>query len=371
LAPAVAIEAPVSHFKAIALPALLGTPILFLLIEGALRVAGVAPQPRVLVDPRTCYTELEPGAHLHRTLNGLEHDLWLDGRGFRVSEAVARGEEIVAPAACRVLALGDSFTEGFFVTPEETWPAQVERRLRERGYDVRVDNGGFRGRSIVDERFAALTRWAPLRHDIVVLEHTMNDIEDLIEARRAGCVEPRFTLLRDWRIYRLAREAAMRLPFARRGQGAPPTEAECRAMSTEYRTQLLETARALHDDGRRFLFVQLEPFGCAGLGDRVWAQYHSVWDEYGAELRRGLADAGAGFVDVTEALRVPGRSLRPADTHPNAAGYAAAAEGIAAAIEASGFLDRCIRDHLSAVRRRARKTSNSLGFAEREFRADG
>lgn len=324
------------------LSALVGTPLLFLAIEGVLRVAGVEPQPRVLVDTRECYLEFQPGTHVRRTLNGLVHDLWLDSRGFRVSEAVARGDEIVPPSACRVLALGDSFTEGFFVAPEEAWPGQVERILRGRGYDVRVDNGGFRSRSIVDERFAALTRWAPLRHDLVVLEHTMNDIEDLIHAERAGCVPPRFTLLRDWRIQRLAEEAAARLPFGRAAERSdPPTKVECRAMAREYREQLLETARAVRAEGRRFLFVQIEPFGCSGLGDLVEAQHGSVWDDYVEEVRRGLADAGADYVDVSEALRVPGRSLRPADSHPNAAGHAAMAEGIARGIVASRALESC------------------------------
>jgi lysophospholipase L1-like esterase len=329
------------RLRDVLLPALFGTPILFLAIEGGLRLAGVAPQPRVLVDPRTCYAEFEPGTHVYRTLNGLVHDLWLDERGFRVGEAVARGEETVPEPACRVLALGDSFTEGFFVRAEETWPSQLERLLRARGYDVRVDNGGFRGRSIVDQRFAALTRWAPFGHDLVVLEHTANDIDDLVEAGRAGCVEPRFAWFRDWRITRLAEEAAARLSAARPSD--PATKGECLAMSAEYRDQLLATARALREDGRRFLFVLLERYGCSGFGPLVGAEYDATWDDYDAALRRALAEAGAEFVDATEALAVPGRSLRPADTHPNAAGYAAAAERIAAAIEASGSLAHCRR----------------------------
>jgi lysophospholipase L1-like esterase len=275
-------------------------------------------------------------------LNGLVHDLWLDSRGFRVSEAVATGEQVMPPAACRVLALGDSFTEGFFVTPEEAWPGQVERILRERGFDVRVDNGGFRSRSIVDERFAALTRWAPLRHDLVVLEHTANDVEDLVYAQRDGCVAPRFTLLQDWRINRLAEEAAARLPFGRAVSRADaPTEAECKAMSREYRKQLVETAGAVIADGRHFLFAEIERFGCSGFGNLDEAQHGLVWGDYMRDLHAQLAAIGADFVDVSNALRVPGRSLRPVDSHPNAAGHAAIAAGIVKGIEASRALDRC------------------------------
>jgi lysophospholipase L1-like esterase len=259
-----------------------------------------------------------------------------------VSEAVARGEEIVPQPPCRVLALGDSFTEGSFVTPEEAWPGQVERILRRDGYDVRVDNAGFRGRSIVEERFAALTRFAALHHDLVVLEHTANDIEDLVYAERDGCVAPRFTLLQDWRIHRLAEEAAARLPFGRAASRSdPPSEAECVAMSREYRRQLVETARGVRARGGGFLFALVEGFGCAGFAALDEAEYRSRWEDYLNGLRRELAEAGAGFADASDALRVPGRSLRPADSHPNAAGHAAIAQTIAAAIEAAGSLDRC------------------------------
>jgi lysophospholipase L1-like esterase len=331
-----------SRWRTAALAAFVGGPLLFVAIEGALRLAGVEAQPRVLVDPRQCYLEFEPGTHVRRTLNGLVHDLWLDGRGFRVREAVARGEETVPPARCRILALGDSFTEGFFVTADEAWPAQVERRLRAQGYDVRVDNGGFRSRSIIDERFAALTRWQPLRHDVVVLQHTTNDIEDLVYAQRSGCVAPRFTLLQDWRIRRLADDLAARLPFGRAAAHAdPPTASECRAMSREYAAQVVEMARAIRADGRRILFAQVEPFWCSGLGDLDPAQYGGMWHEYTRRVHAALAAAGADVADVSDALRAPGRSLRPADSHPNAAGHAAIADGIAGALVTSGALTAC------------------------------
>ena len=276
------------RFRDVLLPALVGTPILFLTIEAALRLAGVDPQPRVRIDPKTCYLELEPGTHVRNTLNGLVHDLWIDSRGFRVSEAVARGEQTVPPSACRVLALGDSFTEGFFVTPEEAWPGQVERLLRERGLDVRVDNGGFRSRSIVDERFAALTRWAPLRHDLVVLEYTTNDIEDLVYAERDGCVAAAPHAAAELAYSTARRGGRARLPFGRAARGSePPTKAECRADGAR-------VPRPVDRNGpsgarRRAPLScssEIERFGCAGFGALDEAQYRSVWDGFAAELRR-------------------------------------------------------------------------------------
>jgi len=334
----------VTRLTQILLAAVIGTPLLLAAIEGGLRLAGVESAPRILFDKETCYVAFEPGTHLHRVEIGLEHDLWLDEQGFRVPAAVARGERPIEASRCRVLALGDSYTEGFFVTAEETWPSQLEQILRARGYEVGVDNGGFRNISIVPQRYAALTRWAPLRHDLVVLQHTSNDIQDLISARRDGCVEPRLGPLAGLRIWRIAQEAAARLQAALADpQSAPPSAEECDAMSVEYREQLLELARAISADGRHFVFVQMEPFHCAGFPVSAGEQPARIWNPYVAALRRGLAEAGAEYVDVTDELMRPDRSLRPADTHPNAAAYAAMATRIADHIEASTALEQCRR----------------------------
>jgi len=326
------------------LAAVVGTPLLLAGIEGALRVAGVESAPRILFDRETCYVAFEPGTHLHRVENGLEHDLWLDDRGFRVAGAVARGERRIDPSRCRVLGLGDSYTEGFFVTAEETWPSRLEQNLRGRGYDVGVDNGGFRNISIVPQRYAALTRWAPMRHDLVVLQHTANDIQDLVTARRAGCVAPRFGPFAGSRLARIAQEAAARIQVAlAAGQAEPPTEEECTAMSIEYREQLVDLARALTSDGRRFLFVQMEPFYCAGIASSAAEQNARVWDPYVAHLRRALVEAGGDYLDVSDELQQPGRNLQPADSHPNAAAYLAVARRIADHLDAAATLDHCRR----------------------------
>src|SRR4030095_12514065 len=51
-----------------------------------------------------------------------------------------------APAAPRVLvALGDSLTAGLGVAPDEAYPAVLEARLREAGFDYRVVNAGISG----------------------------------------------------------------------------------------------------------------------------------------------------------------------------------------------------------------------------------
>ncbi|HBM53436.1 MAG TPA: arylesterase, partial [Deltaproteobacteria bacterium] len=46
-------------------------------------------------------------------------------------------------AEIRILALGDSLTEGYGVEPEEAYPYLLEQLLKEEGLEARVINGGF------------------------------------------------------------------------------------------------------------------------------------------------------------------------------------------------------------------------------------
>lgn len=50
-----------------------------------------------------------------------------------------------AMAEIRILALGDSLTEGYGVEPEEAYPHLLEQGLQQSGLDVSVINGGFSG----------------------------------------------------------------------------------------------------------------------------------------------------------------------------------------------------------------------------------
>jgi acyl-CoA thioesterase-1 len=50
-----------------------------------------------------------------------------------------------AHSATTVVCLGDSLTEGYGVEAEDAFPSVVERRLRDRGHDVRIVNAGISG----------------------------------------------------------------------------------------------------------------------------------------------------------------------------------------------------------------------------------
>lgn len=92
------------------------------------------------------------------------------------SPAEDRGPTVYTPEAHlpTIVAFGDSLTAGFGVSREEAYPAQLEERLRAKGFAYRVLNAGVSGETTA----GALRRvdWI-LKHDpsIVILELGAND----------------------------------------------------------------------------------------------------------------------------------------------------------------------------------------------------
>jgi acyl-CoA thioesterase-1 len=74
----------------------------------------------------------------------------------------------------RIVALGDSLTAGFGLSPAEAFPAQLERALGQRGHRVTIANAGVSG----DTAAGGLARldWSvPEGTDAVILELGAND----------------------------------------------------------------------------------------------------------------------------------------------------------------------------------------------------
>ena len=84
----------------------------------------------------------------------------------------------IGPAAARevrILAFGDSLTSGFGLPPAQSFPAQLEKRLRADGTNARVTNAGASG----DTTSGGLARldWALAdKPDVVILELGANDM---------------------------------------------------------------------------------------------------------------------------------------------------------------------------------------------------
>ena len=79
-----------------------------------------------------------------------------------------------AASEITIVAMGDSLTAGYGVPEEEAYPAKLERRLRQEGYNCRVVNAGVSGETTSD----ALSRleWVlSMNPDIIIFESGAND----------------------------------------------------------------------------------------------------------------------------------------------------------------------------------------------------
>jgi acyl-CoA thioesterase-1 len=73
-----------------------------------------------------------------------------------------------------ILAIGDSMTAGYGVDPESSYPAQLERELKRRGYNYRVVNHGVTGSTTI-QAAGRSTRALALQPDIVIIQIGGND----------------------------------------------------------------------------------------------------------------------------------------------------------------------------------------------------
>jgi hypothetical protein len=102
-----------------------------------------------------------------------------NSRGFRDTREFAYQK----PAATlRVLALGDSHTQGYEVRQEATFSAVLERYLAKRGVRAEVLNGGVSGFSTAEALAFLENEGYRYQPDVVVLGFYANDYEDNLKA---------------------------------------------------------------------------------------------------------------------------------------------------------------------------------------------
>jgi lysophospholipase L1-like esterase len=303
----------------------------------------------MLVDEESCYVGYAPRTEqvVSREGTPLRHRHATDAEGFRVDDPSAP-----RTGACRVLALGDSFTAGLYVDAAHAWPAALESRLRAKGYSVRVDNGGLQGHTITQERAEALSRWASLRPRVVVVARTSNDVTDVLSLQRAGCriggaPPAAFTpalpnAAMDLRLVAGAVEARARLQGMTtrlldtlRG-GRPDLDVpRCAAASELYLREAQDLARGAARAGTRVLFAAFERPWC-GEGTN-----HLDAPAFEARVAAAVVAEGARTADLSETLLPPSTRLRPWDNHPSQRGHEVLAAGVAADLIASGWLEAC------------------------------
>jgi len=132
---------------------------------------------------------------------------WIDGRGYRVHEKInskgLRGPEFPydkPEGEFRILVLGDSFVEGYFVSLEDLFIQRLEDALNRRGdgYRYRVINGGTGAYSTDQELLFFQNEGRKYEPDLVLLVACYNDMwyntRDRYSSARDSWLKPLFKL---------------------------------------------------------------------------------------------------------------------------------------------------------------------------------
>jgi hypothetical protein len=176
---------------------LLGVAFPLLLLEGGVRLLGIAP-PAVLQPALWAphpylgwFHTLNSGGRSYSEYGEFQADVHINARGLRDREI---GYDNPA-GAYRILVLGDSFAEALQVPLEETFMKQLETRLAGGSRPVEIINGGVGGWGTDQEAIFYLIEGFRYQPDLVLLcffsNDTLNNYEPL-EVARAGSVQKPF-----------------------------------------------------------------------------------------------------------------------------------------------------------------------------------
>ena len=118
---------------------------------------------------------LQPNAEFWHTDPDGSWKFVTNGQGFRAKEDFHLEKP---PGVFRVIALGDSTTEGFEVRQNATYPAVLERYLRKSGINAEVFNTGVSGFGTAEELIYLENEGIKYKPDAVVLGFFGNDFDD-------------------------------------------------------------------------------------------------------------------------------------------------------------------------------------------------
>jgi lysophospholipase L1-like esterase len=333
---------------------LISTTLFFTILETVLRVANLAPTSSLGYPDAETWDRVpgpyEPVQELTDSVRPkLAYQVRINDLGFRGRD-FPRAKE---PGVLRVLCVGDSYTFGEYVNDDETFPAALERKLREAGHSrVEVINAGVNGYTITDEAAFLREKGFDLQPDAVVLGFVLNDLTDLtrkVSSREnqrnaaremsSSALSPLKALLRRTATYNLLflmkARAVARMKMSPTQQELPidhllhppfdeVTEALFRNYGAEL-TSLSQDCQARNID----LTLVLFPF------------FEQVVRDASAEAQVRLAgigaDAGVNVVDLLPPFHGIGPTaaslfLMPLDHHPSAAGYEVAAREVSQAL---------------------------------------
>ncbi len=149
--------------------------LLLLAVEGMVRAFTDRPHGLFDATPLNHTSLYHPDSRIVMELMAFPYVIETNHLGFR-------GPEITPdkpPGTTRIIALGDSITDGYLVDNPHTYPAQLQDMLSSAGRLVEVVNAA-RGGSTIGREFWILRRFcAELNPDVVVLTFVGNDIYEM------------------------------------------------------------------------------------------------------------------------------------------------------------------------------------------------
>jgi lysophospholipase L1-like esterase len=178
--------------------AVLGLALALLLLEGGVRLMGIAPP----ADPLPPLWEPHPylgwfhipnsGGLWYSEYGEYQADVRINARGLRDRE-IGYDNPLTA---YRILVLGDSYAEGLHVALEETFAKQLETRMADAGHPAEVINAGVSGWGTDQEAiFYAIEGFRYEPDLVLLLLFTRNDALNNygpLEATRMGSVQKPF-----------------------------------------------------------------------------------------------------------------------------------------------------------------------------------
>ena len=173
--------------------------IALLAAELLIRIAGAAPDVAAIrkgryqlsPNPRIGYEPVPGLLYTGEDLAFYDYQGAGNSLGYRDREHT----EAKPPGVFRIAVLGDSIGAGLLVERfEDTFPAILERLLRERGHDAEVINFSVSGYNTLQEVETLAEKGLRYQPDLVLLAYSMNDrervdgaiLESLLEERRAA-----------------------------------------------------------------------------------------------------------------------------------------------------------------------------------------
>jgi lysophospholipase L1-like esterase len=254
----------------------------------------------------------------------------------------------------RVIALGDSFTEGVGTPADSTWPRALEAALvaRRPGLPIAVFNGGVSGSDPWYGYVLLRDKLNPAKPDLVLVALNSSDLEDVMRRGGEERFQPdgstRFTRQSpawEW-IYGISyvtRFVVHRLlgynsEFLRPNEIGPAY-----GLATE---QIVDAMRAFVRLAKESGFILV-----AVAHPTVWdAQQGRYDDSMGVLLERLTKVDGLTLVDVLSAWKESGVLVKhdppslywPVDRHNNALGYALFGEAVANAVLRLGLVPHAV-----------------------------